>query len=285
MSADTRSPLSIPSARILEGARLPAEIVADPQAVTEQFADDFINAYQAALQTGRRHVVFIVPVGPVGQFELIAERCNTEGISLRDLYIINMDEYLVDDGLEFIPTSDPLSFRRHMDEYFYGRLNPVLAPPRDRRIFPSPVEPHRVTALIEELGGVDACFGGVGITGHLAFNDPPRRIEAMGTEEFAALPTRVVRLSVETRVVNAITACGGNIDRIPKFAVTVGMKEILASRKVRIYMNRHWQTAIVRKVLHGPRTAAVPASLLQGHPDVRFTIAILVTHEPEPALR
>jgi len=99
------------------------------------------------------------------------------------------------------------------------------------------------------------------------------------------LPTRVVRLSRETRLINAITTSRGNIDRIPEFAVTVGMKEILESRKVRIYMNRTWQSAIVRKILHGPVTPSVPASLLQGHPDVRFTIAAYVAEVPEPRLK
>jgi glucosamine-6-phosphate deaminase len=63
------------------------------------------------------------------------------------------------------------------------------------------------------------------------------------------------------------------------------MKEVLESRKVRIYMNREWQAAIVRKILHGPVTEAVPASLLQEHPDVRFTIAEYVAAQPEPGLR
>jgi glucosamine-6-phosphate deaminase len=63
------------------------------------------------------------------------------------------------------------------------------------------------------------------------------------------------------------------------------MKEILESRKVRIYMNRTWQSAIVRKILHGPVTPSVPASLLQGHPDVHFTIAAYVTEMPEPQLK
>ena len=63
------------------------------------------------------------------------------------------------------------------------------------------------------------------------------------------------------------------------------MREILQSRKVRIYMNRFWQSAIVRKILHGPITAAVPASLLQGHGDARFVIADFVAELPEPQLR
>jgi glucosamine-6-phosphate deaminase len=101
---------------------------------------------------------------------------------------------------------------------------------------------------------------------------------------FAALPTRVVRLSRETRLINSITAASGNIDYIPELAVTVGMKEILASRKVRIFMNRTWQCAIVRKLLHGPVTPAVPASLLQGHPDARVVAADVVTDMPVPQL-
>ena len=63
------------------------------------------------------------------------------------------------------------------------------------------------------------------------------------------------------------------------------MREILEARKVRIYMNREWQCAIVRKILHGPVTASVPASLLQEHGDVRLTIAAAVARLPEPALR
>ena len=102
---------------------------------------------------------------------------------------------------------------------------------------------------------------------------------------FASLPTRVVRLSRETRLVNSITACGGNIERIPPRAVTVGMKEILESRKVRIYMNRPWQCAIVRKLLHGPVTSAVPASLLQRHRDAGVVATDPVTDVPEPVLR
>jgi glucosamine-6-phosphate deaminase len=119
----------------------------------------------------------------------------------------------------------------------------------------------------------------------VAFNDPPEPGETISLETFKQLPTRVVRLSRETRLINSITTSRGNIDRIPELAVTVGIKEILESRKVRIYMNRFWQSAIIRKILHGPVTPAVPASLLQEHPDVRFTVADYVTELPEPQLK
>jgi glucosamine-6-phosphate deaminase len=244
-----------------------------------------MDEYLQAKKNGRNKIVFIVPVGPVGQYDLWARRCNSEGIDLHDLVLINMDEYLTDDGREFIPLSDPLSFRKHMQTHFVAELLPELAPPPKQLLFPDPTDPANVPRAIEHYGGCDVCFGGIGITGHVAFNDPPERGEPVSLETFKALPTRIVRLSRETRLINSLTTSRGNIDRIPQLAITVGMHEILMSRKIRIYMNRPWQSAIVRKILHGPITPSVPASLLQGHPDVRFTIAAYVAELPEPQLR
>lgn len=280
-----QNPLAIAKEDVGRGSSIPFEVVPDNERLIARFADDLMDEYLAARAAGRKKVVFILPVGPVGQYELWAERCNAERVSLADLVLVNMDEYLTPDGRDFIPLSDPLSFRAHMQRNFFDRLDPALAPPPEARHFPDPLHPEATGALIAAHGGVDVCFGGVGITGHLAFNDPPEPGETVNAAESAALPTRVVRLSRETRLINSITTSGGNVDRIPRLAVTVGMKEILESRKVRIYMNRAWQCAIVRKLLHGPLTADVPASLLQRHPDARVTASDLVTDLPEPKLR
>lgn len=278
-------PLKVPKASLGKGSSIPLEILPDNEAVIKRFADDLLTEYLSAKRNGRHKVVFIVPVGPVGQFDLLADRCNAEGISLRDLLVVNMDEYLTSDGHDFILIDDPLSFRRHMNEHFFSRLEPRLAPPPEQRLFPDPKDIMAITRAIVQFGGVDVCFGGIGITGHVAFNDPPEPGESVTLEEFKTMPTRVVRLSRESRLINAVTTSRGNLDSIPEFAVTVGMKEILESRKVRIYMNRPWQSAVVRKILHGPITSAVPASLLQDHANVRFIIADYVAELPEPQLR
>ncbi len=278
-------PLKVPKASLGKGSQIPVDILPDDEAVIRRFADDLLQEFSLARRAGRRPVVFILPVGPVGQYDLWADRCNRERISLKDLVLINMDEYLTPDGLDLISAADPLSFRQHMSEHFYDRLDRDLAPTPDRRIFPHPRDLPAVPRVLERFGGSDVCFGGVGITGHVAFNDPPEPGEQLSLEQFGALPTRVVRLSRETRLINAVTTSRGNIDRIPEYAVTVGMQEILASRKVRLYLNRPWQSAIVRKLLHGPVTSAVPASLLQNHGDVRLVAAEHVAELPEPQLR
>ncbi|MEZ5838634.1 MAG: glucosamine-6-phosphate isomerase, partial [Geminicoccaceae bacterium] len=86
-------------------------------------------------------------------------------------------------------------------------------------------------------------------------------------------------------VINSVTAVRGNIQRIPRHAVTVGMKEIIEARRVRLYLNRPWQSAIARRLLHGPKTAAVPASLLQEHNDCRVLVTDEVAQLPEATLR
>lgn len=277
--------LSIAPGLLGRGSPVRLAVVADAAALTVDFADTLIAEYRAAKAAGRDKVVFIVPVGPVGQFDLLAEQANRHRLSLRDLVLVNMDEYLDAGGTQFIPLDDPLSFRGHMQRHLWDKLDPALAPPAAQRHFPDPLGPDATGALIERLGGVDVAFGGVGITGHLAFNDPPEPGESMDVARFADLPTRVLRLSRETLTINAVNAARGNIDRIPKLAVTVGMREILGARKVRIYMNRPWHCAIVRKLLHGPVTAAVPASLLQRHADALVTVTEEVTQLPEPTLR
>jgi glucosamine-6-phosphate deaminase len=282
---EPKDPLHIPKSSLGHGSRIPVEILPDNAGLLRRFAGDLLDEFLAARRAGRERVVFILPVGPIGQYDRLADRCNQDRISLRELVLVNMDEYLTPDGTGLIPTSDALSFRRHMAEHLYARLDPALAPPPDQRLFPDPADLAAIPRAIQRLGGCDVCFGGVGITGHVAFNDPPEPAEPVSLAAFRALPTRVVRLSRETRLINAVTACRGNVDRIPQLAVTVGMREILDSRKVRLYLNRPWQAAIVRKVLHGPVTPAVPASLLQEHADARLVLTEEVAELPEPELR
>lgn len=274
--------LAIPPEKLGQGSPIRLEVVTDGPALTRHFAEALLSEYRATLAAGRERAVFIVPVGPTGQYDLLAARCNATGQDLSRLVLITMDEYLGPDG-GWIPASDPLSFRRHMQLHFFDKLDPRLAPPRESNLFPDPHDLAALPAAIERLGGVDVSFGGIGITGHLAFNDPPEPDEADDPDEFAARPTRIVSLNRETRLINSVSAARGNVERIPPRAVTIGMKEILAGRKLRFYVHRAWMSAMLRRVLHGPVTARAPASLMQRHPDAAIIATREVTKLPEPA--
>lgn len=275
--------LNIPPERLGEGTPVKVEIVETETDLYHDIARVIFNTIVAAQKAGKQPVL-ILPVGPVGQYRRLARLCNMEGVSCRDVVCINMDEYLDPSG-RLIDYNNPLSFRRFMDEQFYSRLDPDKRVADENKIFPDPDHPERIGEIIAAKGGVDLCVGGIGINGHVAFNEPPDPAEGMTPEAFAELPTRVVELDFRTRVINSVTAAKGNIDAIPKRAVTVGMKEILGARSIRIYMNREWQPAIARRWIHGPVTAQVPASLLQWHPDTRCVMTPVVAQLPVPELR
>jgi glucosamine-6-phosphate deaminase len=249
-------------------------------------AQDLADAIVAEIRQGEtsgRGATLIVPVGPVDQFPILAEMLNRQKLSCRNTVLINMDEYLTYDD-QWLPAEHPLSFRGYMERAFYSLLDPSLAPPLEHRVFPDPARPGAIQKLIDSRGGVDACFGGIGINGHIAFNEPPEAGKEMSLEKFAALPTRVLDLSRETRTINSVTV-GGEITVIPKRAITVGMKEILASRRLRFYCNRPWQSGVVRRALHGPLTASCPASLFRTHGDASITVADYVACPPNIQLR
>ncbi|MCX8037393.1 MAG: glucosamine-6-phosphate isomerase [Candidatus Sumerlaeia bacterium] len=282
MSADLPAYLTIAAEQLGAGTPVRVRVCGDQAGVARDMAEAMLRVIVEAQRVGRAPTL-IIPVGPVDQFPLLAEWINRRRVDCRDVMFINMDEYLGPDN-RWIDAAHPLSFRGYMNRKFYELIEPALAPRPENRVFPDPQNPAAVGQIIVERGGVDACFGGIGINGHVAFNEPPEPGETMSVEEFAALPTRVLNLSRETRTINSVTV-GGEIAVVPARAVTVGMKEILAARRLRFYCNRPWQRAVVRRVLHGPITAACPASLLRLHPDAELTLADYVAETPDIQLR
>jgi glucosamine-6-phosphate deaminase len=274
--------LRVPAHSLGAGQSVKVTVLGDMASIARHLAQAIQEEIVSAQQAGR-NATLIVPVGPVDQYPLLARLINEAGLCCREVMLINMDEYLTDDDRMVAP-DHPLSFCGYMDRAFYQLLRPELAPRLENRVFPDPQAPGALAELIASRGGVDATFGGIGINGHVAFNEPPEPGVTMSVEEFAGLPTRVLTLARETRTINSVTV-GGEISVVPWRAVTVGMKEILASRRLRFYCNRPWQSAVVRRVLHGPVTPACPASLLRTHPDAALTVADYVAAPPNIQLR
>jgi glucosamine-6-phosphate deaminase len=274
--------LRISAADLGKGQPVTVCCLSDAHSLSRNLAGAMLSEIRQAEGSGRG-ATLIVPVGPIEQFPILARLINEQKLSCRNTVFINMDEYVTEDD-EWISCEHPLSFRGYMDRAFYQLLDPNLAPPRENRVFPDTRKPEAIGELIAQRGGIDACFGGIGINGHLAFNEPPEPGVEMSIETFASLPTRILNLSGETRTINSVTV-GGEISLIPKRAITVGMKEILASRRLRFYCNRPWQSAVIRRALHGPLTTACPASYLRTHTDACVTITDYVAALPIVQLR
>lgn len=252
----------IPPEALGENAKIPLKVLGDSGEVFYEMALAMIAEIEKNNQIGRQ-TVFIVPVGPVGQYPVFTRLVNEKRLSLKDVWFFNMDEYMRDEST-LIDESDPLSFRGFMNRRVYEKIDPSLLMPPEQRVFPDPDDPQKGDRLLEELGGVDICFGGIGINGHLAFNEADPRLTPA---QFAAQDTRVLRISRETLTANAIGDLSGAIEAMPRWAVTIGIRQILAAKKVRLGVFRDWHRAVVRRAAYGEVSADFPATLLQNHPD------------------
>ena len=228
--------------------------------------------------------LMVVPYGPLGPYARLVYLVNRYRVSLRRCTFMNMDEYLTDDG-QYIPLSDPLSFRGGMDRTFYSQVDDELNVLPENRYFPDPADPGKLQRLIDRFGKLDMAWGGIGINGHFAFNEPPEPGEACTNEEFLQRGTRVLRISRETKTINCFMNCGGDLDGIPSNCITVGIMEMFQARKVRMCMPRDCNAGALRKVLHGPVDCHVPCSLFQTHPDAKLLAARVALASPVPAIR
>lgn len=156
-----------------------------------------------------------------------------------------------------------------MRRALFDRLDPDLSIPEDHIHFPDPLDIDGISQRIAEVGGIDTCYGGIGYHGHLAFNEPPiSRWSKLTPDDFRSSLTRIVPLAPETIVMNSIRATGGNPAALPPMAVTLGMKDILAARRLRLYcQGGHWQRTVLRIALLGEEDVDYPVTLVQDHDD------------------
>lgn len=213
---------------------------------------------------------FILPVGPREQYQRFARICNLEKISCKNLITINMDEYLTDNE-NYIAEDNPLSFRGFMKKNFFNILDNKLKIKIENIFFPDPKNTNEINEVIDQIGGVDTAFGGVGINGHIAFNEPIDE-KIISHNEFRNLKTRIVDLSEDTILMNSLQY-GGCRDIIPKKCITIGMKEIFKANELRFYLEHKWQFSVIKKIIFTQPTPAFPATYLKEHRRSSITLS------------
>ncbi|HVU24173.1 MAG TPA: glucosamine-6-phosphate deaminase [Opitutus sp.] len=195
----------------------------------------------------------IVATG-ASQFETLDALVGEADIAWDRVTAFHLDEYV---GL---PITHPASFRAYLWKRFHQRL------PRPLRAFhyiagdaDPAAECRRISALIAQ-SPVDVCFAGIGENGHLAFNDPPADFE---TRE----PYLVVNLDAACRRQQFGEGWFPTLDAVPGQAISMSIRQILASRTIIITAPDERKAVAVQRSLEGPVTNQVPSSILQQHAD------------------
>ena len=240
----------------------------DPAEFYRSFAADLVDRIRAA-RDDRRTFVAILPVGPMPLYEIAARMINAERIALDHVHTFNMDEYANENGVT-APISWAGSFQRAMRERFFALVDRELQPPDDQIHFPTTEAIGDYSARLEDLGGADVCYGGIGWCGHIAFWESHLGHEFAGDlDAYKRAGARLVELHPMTIMQNALHSFGGDWSWVPPKANTIGPREILGARHRSFWLDGDlgggvsWQRFIARLVAHGPVSEFVPGSILQ----------------------
>lgn len=235
-------------------------------AMHRQFAEEIAAEIRGRNARGLQ-TRLILPVGPTGQYPFFADIANAEGLCLRDCSFFFMDEYC-DAAGQVVTPAHPLSFRAIAEEKLLARLDPALGLSEESCVFPDQDNIGDLGQRIRDGGGIDTCYGGIGIHGHVAFNEPEPGVAEMGP--------RKVELNDFTVTINAVRAgVGGNLECFPRQAYTLGMAEILGADRLRLFCRNgcefDWANTVLRLALFGTPGDDYPVTHIRGRDVVVFT--------------
>lgn len=201
-------------------------------------------------------LVLGLPTGrtPLPLYEELARRSAGRAVDWSSARTFNLDEWV---GLNGRHAS---SYRAYMQRCLFEHVNldaehieflDGAAPDLDE-------ECRRYEQAIAQAGGIDLLLLGLGRNGHIGFNEPAAQLQTR---------THRTRLTDETRASNA-WLFGGEVDRVPTDALSIGMATIIESRAILVMVSGSRKAQAASEMVNGPLTTAFPASLLQLHPNV-----------------
>lgn len=250
--------------------RIPFRMVEDRTEMGRVMAQEFVDAVVQAQHDGRSFRM-ILPCGPMAWMEPFARIVNADKVSLHNLEVFHMDECLDWQGLE-ISRDHPYSFRGTMEREFYGAIDDALLPAVEQRHW---LTPDTCAAMSAELieNPADLAYGGWGQDGHVAYNQARRNpFSEISVDDLRNSTARIQDNNVDTIIALSQRTLGGAYQFVPPMSVTLGMREILAARRVRLFSDTGaWKQTALRVALFGDPTAEYPVTLLQGHPDAMLT--------------
>jgi glucosamine-6-phosphate deaminase len=192
----------------------------------------------------------------------------------------------MDDCLDWqgrpLPLNHRFSYQGTMLQIFYAPINPELAIPEKQRHFPNVYDLDSISETIKEVGGVDTMYGGIGYRGHIAYNEPPRSPwYTVTADEFRNSKTRILNLNDDTLIAVSQRSVGGCSHAVPPMAITLGMKDLLSSHRIRLISDTGaWKQTVIRVLLFGPETIEYPVTLVHGHPDTLLIVDKATANPP-----
>jgi glucosamine-6-phosphate deaminase len=224
---------------------------------------DLVSKWVASYVAGRinefgpskaKPFVLGLPTGssPLGMYKELIRHNKAKKVTFKNVVTFNMDEYVN------IPEDHPESYHSFMWNNFFGHIdipkenvNILNGNARDLQ-----AECARYEKKMKQAGGVELFVGGIGPDGHIAFNEPGSSLSSR---------TRVKTLTQDTIIANS-RFFGGDVNKVPKTALTVGVGTVLDAREVIIIVNGHNKARALRHAIEESVNHMWTISALQMHP-------------------
>ena len=271
----------IPPGELVEHPRrkIPFRMVKDSEEMGEMMAREFVEEIKKSNSAGRSYRA-IVPCGPKCWYEPFCKMVNFEKVSLRNVTIFHMDECLTREGRP-LNKNHPYNFRTTMEKVFYEPVNEDLKVPLKQRFFPSPMNIETFKNKFWEQP-IDLTLGGWGQDGHVAYNQASRNsYDQLSVEELRNSEIRIQQNSTDTIIALAHRSFGAAYQFVPPMSITLGMKECLSAKKIRLFSDTGtWKQTALRVALFSEETCEYPITLLQSHPDAFITATSETARHP-----
>jgi len=206
---------------------------------------------------------------PVGTYEQLVKDYKENQTSYQHVHTVNLDEYV---GLK---KENPTSYDFYMKDNLFNHIDI----PIDQTHLPNGMESdlqkecQQYDSLIENLGGVDLQLLGIGVNGHIGFNEPGTSFEST---------TNVVELTASTREANACYF--DNPFEVPTHAITMGIATIMKSKQILLLVSGSKKADALYKLLYEDIDEKMPASILKKHAAVTIIAdseALILVKEKE----
>ncbi|MBS4538730.1 glucosamine-6-phosphate deaminase [Clostridium sp. D2Q-11] len=194
---------------------------------------------------------------PIGTYKELVNLHREEDLDFSKVETFNLDEYY---GLD---STHEQSYSYFMKKNLFNNVNINMNNTHIPNGLTEDIEKEckDYDALIEKKGGIDLQLLGIGVNGHIGFNEP-------GEE----LSTGTHLVDLETNTIKANSRFFDSIEEVPKKAITMGLASIMKSKRILLLANGENKKEIISKIIDGKVSTNVPASILQVHSNVTIII-------------
>ena len=188
---------------------------------------------------------------PIGLYKCLREM----PLDFSNISSFNLDEYYP------ISKENDQSYCYFMKDNLFNHIQVKSTDIPNGEASDAEAECRRYDEAIEQAGGIDLQLLGLGVNGHIGFNEPADAL---------SVGTHAVDLTESTIEANA--RFFANKEDVPRRALTLGLGGIMRAKKILVLASGKNKAEVVRKMFSGEVTTDVPASLLQLHSDVTVIV-------------